>query len=60
MCNEGVPMDFDLTEEHLILRETVRRFAQQEIEPRVSSMDRDETFDEYLWKKGAELFWAFR
>jgi len=55
MCNEGVPMDFDLTEEHLILRETVRRFAQQEIEPRVSSMDRDETFDEYLWKKGAEL-----
>ncbi|HNQ84697.1 MAG TPA: acyl-CoA dehydrogenase family protein [Deltaproteobacteria bacterium] len=48
-------MDFDLTEEHLILRETVRRFAQQEIEPRVSSMDRDETFDEYLWKKGAEL-----
>ena len=48
-------MDFDLTEEHLILRETVRRFVQQEIEPRVSSMDRDETFDEYLWKKGAEL-----
>lgn len=48
-------MDFDLTEEHLILRETVRRFAQQEIEPRVSSMDRDETFDEYLWEKGAEL-----
>lgn len=48
-------MDFDLTEEHLILRETVRRFAQQEIEPRVSSMDRDETFDEYLWEKGADL-----
>ncbi len=48
-------MDFDLSQEHLILKETVHRFALQEIEPRVSSMDRDETFDEYLWEKGAEL-----
>lgn len=48
-------MEFDLSEEHLILKETVRRFALQEIEPRAALMDRDETFDEYLWEKGAEL-----
>jgi len=48
-------MHVDLSEEHQILKETVRRFAQQEIEPRVAAMDRDEAFDEYLWDKGRDL-----
>lgn len=48
-------MDFDLSEEHLILKESARRFALQEIEPRAAWMDRDEAFDEYLWDRGGEL-----
>lgn len=51
----GGAMDFDLSEHHLILKETIRRFAAQEIAPRVATMDRDETFDEHLWEKGKEL-----
>ncbi|HVN70526.1 MAG TPA: acyl-CoA dehydrogenase family protein [Desulfomonilia bacterium] len=48
-------MEFDLSEHHQILKETVHRFSAQEIAPRVEGMDRDEAFDQYLWNKGAEL-----
>jgi len=48
-------MDIDLSEEHQILKESVRRFALQEIEPRSPGMDRDEAFDGYLWEKGRDL-----
>ena len=48
-------MDFDLSEHHQILRDSIRRFSIQEIAPRVEAMDRDETFDEDLWLKGKEL-----
>jgi isovaleryl-CoA dehydrogenase len=48
-------MDFDLSEHHQILKDSVRRFAIQEIGPKVAVMDRDETFDEVLWQKGREL-----
>ncbi len=48
-------MDFDLSEHHQILKDSVRRFAVQEIGPKVAVMDRDETFDEVLWQKGREL-----
>lgn len=48
-------MDFDLSEEHQILKDTIRRFAQQEIAPLAEAMDRDETFNEALWEKGKDL-----
>ena len=48
-------MDFDLSEHHQILKDSVRRFAVQEIGPKVAGMDRDEIFDEVLWQKGREL-----
>ena len=48
-------MDFDLSEHHQILKDSIRRFAVQEIGPRVAVMDRDEAFDEALWQKGREL-----
>lgn len=48
-------MEFDLAEHHQILKESVRRFAVQEIGPKSADMDRDETFDEALWQKGRDL-----
>lgn len=43
-------MLFDLTEEQLLLRDTVRRFTQREIEPRDRWMD-EHGFDHELFKK---------
>lgn len=48
-------MDFEITEQQKILQDTVMRFAQKEITPRVEAMDRGEFFDEYLWEKAKEV-----
>ncbi|WP_203426479.1 isovaleryl-CoA dehydrogenase [Sinorhizobium sp. BG8] len=44
-------MDFGLGEEIAALRQTVRRFALEEIAPRAADIDRDNVFPADLWKK---------
>ena len=44
-----------LSEEIEMLRDTVRRFAEQEIAPRAESIDRDNTFPQDIWVKLGEL-----
>ena len=48
-------MRFGLTEEIESLRETVRRFASDEIAPRAADIDRDNAFPMDLWPKMGEL-----
>ena len=49
--NVSMPLDEDLE----MLRETVRRFAQQEIAPRAREIDHSNTFPQDLWLKFGEL-----
>jgi isovaleryl-CoA dehydrogenase len=46
---------FDPTDEHRMLRETVRQFVQTEVEPQAESFDRDEKFNLELFRKLGEL-----
>lgn len=48
-------MDFDLGEDIEALRDTVRRFAQEEIAPRAASIDETNVFPNDLWGKMGEL-----
>lgn len=48
-------MDFDLGEDIEALRDTVRRFAQEEIAPRAASIDETNLFPNDLWVKMGEL-----
>src|SRR5579871_1414668 len=48
-------MDFTLTDEQNLLRDTVRRFAQKEIEPHIREWDRQQAHDPALIPKMAEL-----
>lgn len=48
-------MDFDLGEDIEALRDTVRRFAQEEIAPRAASIDETNLFPNDLWEKMGEL-----
>ncbi|MCP5267774.1 MAG: isovaleryl-CoA dehydrogenase [Zoogloeaceae bacterium] len=48
-------LDFALGEDIAMLRETVRRFAAEEIAPRAESVDRDNLFPADLWKKFGDL-----
>ncbi|MBI2307073.1 MAG: isovaleryl-CoA dehydrogenase [Rhodocyclales bacterium] len=48
-------LDFDLGEDIAMLRETVRRFAAEEIAPRAEAVDRDNLFPADLWRKFGDL-----
>ena len=48
-------MDFRLTDEQRMLRETVRKFSEKEIAPLVEEMDKEEKFIEDLWEKAKPM-----
>ena len=48
-------IDFELTDEQRLIRETARDFADSEIVPRARDNDRNEHFDPDLVKKIADM-----
>ena len=48
-------MEFGLTEEQQMLKETVRRFAKSKLAPLAYEIDRDERFPSENYKKMAEM-----
>lgn len=48
-------MNFDLTEEQELIRQTVRDFAEREIKPIAQKLDEEETFSTDITKKMGEL-----
>ncbi|HEY71647.1 MAG: acyl-CoA dehydrogenase [Chloroflexi bacterium] len=48
-------MDFELTEEHRMIRRMVRDFAEKEIAPRAIEMDETDEFPDDLFRRMAEL-----
>ncbi|GAV25517.1 acyl-CoA dehydrogenase [Carboxydothermus islandicus] len=48
-------MDFRLSEEHELLRQTVRDFAEKEVAPSAAERDEEERFDREIFNKMAEL-----
>ncbi|RLF11496.1 MAG: acyl-CoA dehydrogenase [Thermoprotei archaeon] len=48
-------MDFKLTEEQELFKETVRRFVENEVKPLAAHIDETDEFPEELWKKFAEM-----
>jgi len=47
-------MDFELTDEHIMFREAIRRFAQKEVAPLVEEAEETNVFPKQLFKKAAE------
>jgi butyryl-CoA dehydrogenase len=48
-------MDFQLTDEHLLIKQTVREFAEKEIAPRAEEIDLTDQFPADLFKRMGEL-----
>jgi glutaryl-CoA dehydrogenase (non-decarboxylating) len=48
-------IDFELTEDHRALQQTVRDFAQKEVAPRIKELDEKQQFDRSILDKMAEL-----
>ena len=48
-------MNFQLTEDHLMIRKMVRDFAEAEVQPGAEERDEEEKFPMDLWKKCGEL-----
>src|SRR5690606_13632580 len=51
----GDPVDFELSEQHKILRATVREFCEREVRPHAKRWDREERFPKEIVRKLAEL-----
>ncbi len=47
-------MDFELTEENIMFREAIRKFAQKEVAPLVDEAEETNVFPRQLFKKAAE------
>ncbi|MBK6941391.1 MAG: acyl-CoA dehydrogenase [Planctomycetes bacterium] len=52
---DSTAFNLDLSEEQTLLRDTVRRFAEEEVAPRAMTMDKTSTFDMSLWAQMREL-----
>lgn len=52
-------LDFDLSEEQVIVRKTIRDFAENEIAPKAQELDRNEEFSEELTKKMGAVLGVF-
>src|SRR5437016_5906713 len=48
-------MDFDLSDEHLLLEQTVREWAGREVAPRIRDLDREHRFDPGILPQMAKL-----
>lgn len=48
-------IDFELNEDHLAIRQTVRDFAQKEIAPRIKELDEKQEYDRSIIDKMADL-----
>ena len=48
-------MDFQLTEEHLLIKQMVRDFAEKEIAPRAEEIDATDQFPADIFKRMGEL-----
>src|SRR3989440_10913030 len=48
-------MEFDLPDDHRLLRSTVREFAEQEIAPRAEELDRTKSFPYEIVRRLGEL-----
>jgi len=48
-------MDFELTTEQKLLKNTVREFAEKEIDPVIDELDKNEKFSSKLTRKMGEL-----
>ncbi len=48
-------LDFDLSEDQVILQKMVRDFAEQNVAPIAQQLDEDEAFDQDLVRKMGEL-----
>jgi glutaryl-CoA dehydrogenase (non-decarboxylating) len=48
-------IDFELTEDHKSIMQTVREFAQKEVAPRIKELDEKQQFDRSILDKMAEL-----
>jgi isovaleryl-CoA dehydrogenase len=46
---------FDPTQEHALLRATLREFVQREVEPQAAQHDREEKFNQALFRRAGEL-----
>jgi butyryl-CoA dehydrogenase len=51
----GEPMDFQLSEEHVMMQKMVREFALKEVAPTAAERDEQERFDRTIFDKMAEL-----
>src|SRR6186713_1769521 len=48
-------IDFDLTEEHRLLEQTVKAWAGREVAPRIKTLDREHRFDTGILPQMADL-----
>jgi butyryl-CoA dehydrogenase len=55
MLDMRIPMDFQLTEQQKLFKKTVREFAEKEIKPLASKIDKEEYFPWEMYKKMGKM-----